>query len=375
MHAEGGMSDPRSSSAAGAHHPESSSILPSSVIGSSAPSEASGGDSPPLAALPPPVPTPTPATAENHAVDELAAGDESAPPPVAAAELYGSRPLSGDTECSEAASDPGDVSDSERTDLLALVTGGAGFVGRHLIDQLLDIGFRVRSFDSRYAHAITDERVEVIIGDIRDAAAVRNACRGVETVFHCCALTEPNSSYAEMHSVNCDGTAVLVRSALAENVGQLVHLSTTSVVIGGDDIRGGTEATCAIPRQHLDSYSATKAIAERAVIAANGRMTEPSEDGRPARPLVTCALRPHAIFGPRDPHFISKLIECARAGAMTHMIGDGANLVDFTYVGNVVHAAMLAMYRLRDCTANNDAQRAPAGQCYFITNGSPRQFG
>jgi sterol-4alpha-carboxylate 3-dehydrogenase (decarboxylating) len=83
--------------------------------------------------------------------------------------------------------------------------------------------------------------------------------------------------------------------------------------------------------------------------------------------LSTCALRPHAIFGPRDTHFIAQLITKVKKGVLTHMIGDGKNLADFTFIDNVVYAHYLATLKL----APNSKV---SGQAYFITNNEPTPF-
>lgn len=73
------------------------------------------------------------------------------------------------------------------------------------------------------------------------------------------------------------------------------------------------------------------------------------------------------MFGPRDTNFVARLIANARDGDITHMIGDGMNVVDFTYIENAVYAHLLAADRL------TPKYKVP-GNCYFITNGEPRRF-
>ncbi len=74
------------------------------------------------------------------------------------------------------------------------------------------------------------------------------------------------------------------------------------------------------------------------------------------------------MFGPRDTHFVAQLVAKAREGDITHLIGDGRNVVDFTYVENAVYAHLLAAARLGQRGFHHD------GRCYFITNGEPRPF-
>ena len=88
--------------------------------------------------------------------------------------------------------------------------------------------------------------------------------------------------------------------------------------------------------------------------------------------LRAIALRPHSIFGPGDPHFLPSVTARARC-LMSLLIGDGANIVDFTFVGNVVHAHLCAANTLLGATMN-DAKTTIIGKAFFITNDEPVQF-
>jgi sterol-4alpha-carboxylate 3-dehydrogenase (decarboxylating) len=239
-----------------------------------------------------------------------------------------------------------------------LVTGGCGFLGRHIVDYLVDNGQIVRVLDLH--QSFEDHRVNFVIGDITDEQTVRAACEGIDVVFHVASLTEPWGEYTDFHEVNVTGTSYLINACLEFGVRKLVYTSTGSVVIDGSDIKGGDESL-EYPKTHLDHYSATKAEAEQMVIKANRVLTSKGHN------LLTCSLRPHAMFGPRDSHFIAQLIAKAREGDITHLIGDGANVCDFTYVINAVHAHILAAEALSD-------DSPVAGECYFVTNGEPRRF-
>ena len=98
-------------------------------------------------------------------------------------------------------------------------------------------------------------------------------------------------------------------------------------------------------------YAATKAIAERAVLAANDAQ------------LATVALRPRLIWGPGDNHLLPRLAARARAGRL-RMVGDGSNLVDSTYIDNAAQAHF-------DAFAHLAPGAACAGKAYFISNGEP----
>jgi nucleoside-diphosphate-sugar epimerase len=133
-------------------------------------------------------------------------------------------------------------------------------------------------------------------------------------------------------------------------VSRLVYTSSPSVVFDGGDMAGVDESV-PYPPHHEAPYPATKAEAERLVLAANGP------------DLATVALRPHLVWGPRDPHFLPRLVARRRTGRLLR-IGDGRNLVDGTYIDNAVAAHLLGAERLAPGAAC-------AGRAYFIANGEP----
>jgi sterol-4alpha-carboxylate 3-dehydrogenase (decarboxylating) len=259
-----------------------------------------------------------------------------------------------------------------------LVTGGSGFLGRHLLQTLIGLGHSVRCFDILPANH--DSRVVFFQGDItseEDQELLEEACQDVDTVFHTASLTDPLASFDAIWRVNVLGTENVLRAAMAAGVRNLIYTSTTAVIFNGRSIEGACEADCPYPRAYLDPYSQCKAEAEQIVMKANGA------ENSMGQTLCTVSLRPHAIFGPRDTHFISKLISRARNGDITHMIGSGDNKVDFTYIGNVVHALIITMHQLSDpdVPLEDDlpspflaARSRIGGQAYFITNGEPRPF-
>jgi len=206
------------------------------------------------------------------------------------------------------------------------------------------------------------EGVEYMVGDICDLSsrACFWACEKVHTIFHCARMADPTSDFNTHYETNVAGTQNILDAAMLQGVKCLVYTSSVSVVVDGSDINGGDE-TMPYPEMHLDHASATKALAEQLVMSMNGK---PSKCGSP---LYTCCIRPEMVFGPGDNHFVPQLIEKAREGEITHMIGDGSNVVDFTYVDNAVLAHLLA--------AEHMVEGSPAlGQVYFVTNGEARPF-
>jgi sterol-4alpha-carboxylate 3-dehydrogenase (decarboxylating) len=244
-----------------------------------------------------------------------------------------------------------------------LVTGGCGFVGRKIVEALRKGGQRVLVLDHKPYPEIpawpASGLVDYMQADIRDNSLVNRAMKGIEVVFHTARASDPNGDYKTLHSVNVTGTEAVIEAARQHEVRGLVYTSSVSVVVDGNDIHGGDE-TMPYATSHLDHAATTKCLAEKTVLEANGQLWNGHQ-------LWTCALRPEMIFGPGDNHFVPQILDKAREGEMTHMIGDGSNVVDFTYIDNVILAHVLASEHLyKDSPV--------CGQAYFITNGEVMPF-
>lgn len=231
----------------------------------------------------------------------------------------------------------------------ALVTGGGGFIGRHVVRKLLARGDCVRMFSRGRYPDIAALGAEVIRGDLQDAAAVAAACEGADCVFHVAARPGVWGSYAAFYGPNVSGTRHVIDACRRHRVSRLVFTSSPSVIFDNRPHRGADESL-PYPARFENPYSRTKAEAERLVLEA-------SDDS-----LLTVALRPHLVFGPGDPHLLPRVIAKARRGQLVQ-IGDGANRVDLTYVEDAAEAHLLAADAL--------GGRRPAGKPYFITQGEP----
>jgi len=237
-----------------------------------------------------------------------------------------------------------------------LVTGGAGFIGSHLVERLLDGGAAVRVLDNlstgslRNLQAAADRfrrpgdtaqvpvahegRLEVVIGDIRDREVVRKAARDVDTVFHLAALPGAylaRVSAVELQAVNVQGTLNVLEGAVAEGVARLIFASSASVY--------GTPASLPVsetfPLRPESLFAASKLAAEM-YCRTYGTI----------HPLDVVALRYFTVYGPRQgnatdgaliPELIQTLLE--RRAALPH---DDATAEDLTYVDDVVEATCAA---------------------------------
>jgi nucleoside-diphosphate-sugar epimerase len=134
-------------------------------------------------------------------------------------------------------------------------------------------------------------------------------------------------------------------------VPRLIYTSSPSVIYDGRDHRNANESL-PYPTSYLCHYPRSKALAERAVLAANG-----------VGGLATVALRPHLIWGPRDNHLIPRLVARAKTRKLKR-VGAGKNLISMSYVENAAHAHVLAADRLGPGSP-------AAGQAYFINEPEP----
>ncbi len=228
-----------------------------------------------------------------------------------------------------------------------LVTGGTGFLGQHLARALLAKGHSVHILGRNFAKAGPRELIAggaiPITADLRDRAAVDAACAGIEVVFHTGAFSAPWGKLVDFHDINVGGTEAVLAGCLAHGARRLIYVSSPSVVFDGRDQRLVLEDV-PYPHRFTSTYSLTKKLGEDRVNAAA------------AAGFQTVILRPKAIFGPGDQALLPRFIAAARQKRLPQ-IGDGNNLVDLTYVENVVQALMLAL----------DASAA-IGNTYTITN-------
>ncbi|HZZ27532.1 MAG TPA: NAD-dependent epimerase/dehydratase family protein [Pirellulales bacterium] len=238
-----------------------------------------------------------------------------------------------------------------------LVTGAAGFLGRHIVQQALARDNHVRVFcrtpKASWAalFGLKSEHVEIAVGDIRDPLAVDAALNGMDTVFHVAGVAGLWGPWKHYFQVNVQGTQNVIAACRRHGVRRLVYTSSPSVVFTTADQCGDDES---LPYTHrwLCHYSHSKALAEQAVLAAN-------IEGD----LRTCALRPHLIWGPGDRHLLPRLLASARSGRL-RKVGNGQNLTDIAYVDNAAAAHLLAADAL--------IPGSPVcGRSYFISQGEP----
>jgi len=234
----------------------------------------------------------------------------------------------------------------------SLVTGGGGFVGSYIVKQLLEQGVHCTVLGRNEYPELSKLGVTCLRGDICDAAFVSDSMKGVDTVFHVAALAGIWGKREDYYKVNVKGTENVITACIKNKVSSLIYTSTPSVVFNGADIVNGDE-TLPYAKYPLCHYAKSKVVAEKLVLNSNNK------DNR----FRTCAIRPHLVWGPGDPHLIPRLLERGRLGQLKK-IGNCKNLVDISYVENVAEAHILAAMNL-------EGSGSAAGQAYFISQGEP----
>lgn len=234
-----------------------------------------------------------------------------------------------------------------------LVTGGGGFLGTYIIKELLKNPSYIVTNFSRHSYShLEDIGVPTIKGDLRKKEDVERALgQGFEAIFHVAALAGVWGKFDEYYGINFLGTKNLLEVAKEKGIQKFVYTSTPSVVFNKEDLLGANEEQ-PYATEFLNGYSETKTMAEKLVLEMN--------DGKT---FLTCALRPHLIWGPGDPHLFPRVIQKGREGKL-RIVGDGQNLVDIIYVENAALAHVQAFENLvpgsRVC-----------GEAYFIGQERP----
>lgn len=226
-------------------------------------------------------------------------------------------------------------------------------------------GANVILFDKIPPEENVPEDIFCVQGDIRDYADVAKAVTGATCVFHIASYGM--SGKEQLHQrmieeVNLQGTQNILKACIEHKVPRLVYTSTFNVVFGGQVIENGDESLPYLPLHlHPDHYSRTKALAEMAVLKANGTALK---DGSGV--LRSCALRPAGIYGPGEKRHLPRIVSYIEKGIFSFVYGDPSSLVEFVHVDNLVSAHELAAKAL---TAAR--QHSAAGQPYFISDGRP----
>ena len=265
-----------------------------------------------------------------------------------------------------------------------LVIGGCGFLGHHIVKQILSSHTftQLSVLDFRTEHN-RQPGVSYHNADITSTSSINSAFEKIKptVIIHTASPTattggasssEKVAKRSMYYKVNVEGTKILLEcAAKVGTVKAFVYTSSASVVHDSvSDLISADERYPVLraPTQK-EYYSETKGMAEEAVLAFNRSPQSPQ--------MLTCALRPALIFGEGDMQLIPNLYNAYEKGQTRFQLGQNENLFDFTYVGNVAHAHILAGFALLE-TAKLSVQpldnETVDGEAFFITNTSPVYF-
>lgn len=234
--------------------------------------------------------------------------------------------------------------------MIALVTGGGGFLGKAIVHRLVSRGVAVRSLSRGHYPELDALGVGQFQGHLADAAKVNQAVAGCDVVLHVAAKAGIWGAFDDYYASNVTGTENILTACLGHGVSRLIYTSSPSVVFNGKD-QENLDESAPYPERYEAHYPHTKALAEQRVLAANGPK------------LATVALRPHLIWGPGDNHLVPRIVARGRAGRLRRL-GQQNKLIDSTYIDNAADAHLLALDKL-------GPRSAIAGKAYFIANGEP----
>ena len=230
------------------------------------------------------------------------------------------------------------------------VTGGSGFIGGRLIERLRADGHDVRALarSSTAAERVRSLGAEPVEGDLADAAAMSAGAQGAELAFHAAATLGDWGRREDFERGNVQGTSNVLRACAEAGVRRFVHVGTEAALMAGAPLVNIDE-TAPLRPDSKALYSATKARAEQAVIAANRDDFE------------TVVVRPRFVWGKGDTSLLPVITQMARSGRLA-WIGGGRQRTSTTHVENTVEGLVLG------------ATRGRPGNVYFVTDGEPVVF-
>ncbi|UPG89438.1 NAD-dependent epimerase/dehydratase family protein [Luteibacter aegosomaticola] len=232
----------------------------------------------------------------------------------------------------------------------AFVTGGSGFLGGALIRRLVAEGVAVTALarSEGSADIVAKLGATPCLGGLGDEAEISAGMLGCDTVFHAAAHFTDWDPYELFYKANVVGTEVLLRAAARAGVVAFVAAGASGSVMGAPAPLRHIDETAPLQEPTWAPYTATKAIAERMILAANTTR------------LRTVVINPPLIWGPAMP-MLDEMLPLIQSGKFALPDG-GTHMVSTSYVDNVVEAMLLA------------AEKGRGGQSYFVTDGDDISF-
>ena len=230
-----------------------------------------------------------------------------------------------------------------------LVTGATGFLGKYVIEELVQHGYQVRAFgrNSKVGRSLENSSVSFFQGDLTKADDMLEACKGMDLVVHAGALSTVWGPWEDFYQANVLGTKYVLEACRQAGIQRLVYVSSPSIYAAPKDQLGIKESD-APEENNLNNYIRSKLASEKLF------------KDYPDVPSII--LRPRGLFGIGDTSILPRVINLSQKIGIP-LIGDGRQLMDMTCVENVALAIRLAI----------EAPEAK-GEVYNITNGEPRAF-
>jgi len=230
-----------------------------------------------------------------------------------------------------------------------LVTGATGFLGKYVVDELVEHGYQVRAFgrNSKVGRSLENSSVSFFQGDLTKADDVLEACKGMDLVVHAGALSTVWGPWEDFYQANVLGTKYILEACRQTGIQRLVYVSSPSIYAAPKDQLAIKESD-APEENNLNNYIRSKLASEKLF------------KNYPDVPSII--LRPRGLFGIGDTSILPRVINLSQKIGIP-LIGDGRQLMDMTCVENVALAIRLAI----------EAPEAK-GTIYNITNGEPRAF-
>jgi nucleoside-diphosphate-sugar epimerase len=229
-----------------------------------------------------------------------------------------------------------------------LITGATGFVGGALACRLHGMGWDVTGVgrNLKKLDELKDIDVHPLPVDIKNKDELIDAFKEQEIVFHCAAFPSPWGNFEKFYQANVIGTRNVVQASLENNVKRLVYVSTPSIYFDYNS-RMNVKENDPLP-EPISNYAHTKLLAEEEI------------DKGFANGLAVISIRPRALFGEGDTVIFPRLIPRLKSGRLP-ILGDGENIIDLTYIENVVDALVLCA----------ESPASTLGKKYNISNGEP----
>ena len=230
-----------------------------------------------------------------------------------------------------------------------LVTGATGFIGAHLAIRLHQLGYRVSTTGRNLVNGrkLIENGLRFDAADLSNQPEVHALTKGQDLVFHCGAFSSPWGKYQDFYNSNLLGSEHVIQACLENNISRLIYVSTPSLHVGGKS-QFNIKEDNPFPEGTGSNYTKSKLLAEQAI------------DRAFLQGLAVITIRPRAVFGPGDTSIFPRAIAMLKKKRLP-VIGDGKNIVDLTYIDNVIDALLLCIESPSDTL----------GKHFNITNDEP----